>query len=803
MIRLGFRSFLLEMETTMDEKQRIREIIQHLLDGDKAWFDEKFILVGNKGNFWVLNYLQGPRNEYNGLVRGMVVQQPPPGWTGEPLSLIRSFPFIRFYNQGEKEAATINFQNAEMLEKMDGCLSKDTKIAFCDGRQIRIKDIVEEKMPGPVWGFDLRSHKVVPTMITHWHDNGITDDWLTVRIKDDNNGNGVKTLHTTSNHLFYSPTIQNYSRADCLEGDVYRLRQGWVGDARSLVFGTMLGDGSLGKHPHFKGGWHISWTHANNQRALTDWYCKVLGIPFYLEENYATGYSHDKHRCVISRSELFEEVADVCLGDDLQKRINSKWLSEVDVVGLATWYMDDGSISYGRKGKQRPRALFHTEGFYEKEVEKLMEFLLNRFGIDSVKQKYRGYTGIRLNADAAERFWKLVCKYIIPELRYKLPEHLRDCECYWDNFSSKSVGMRVKKSQVLSVAKGNYHTSKKGRTRKYDITTGTSNFFANGILVHNSMVGVYFPNGDHTDPHWHTRKMVSADQGDMSRNLTTFGGKNFKFMPIIGEYVKRLSFAPEDVDYTYVFEFIHEASYVLTKYKPEQYGLYLLGARRLSTHRELTEQELDTVAVRLGVKRPRRWDAMASHEEIESMMKQMAQEIPDFEGFVFRDKETGHRLKVKDPDYVRRHHLLDKGRSFATLLSLILMGEEDEVLAYMPHLADRVKEVKTKYNAYLDKAVTTVQKWQAKGFKTRKDLAIPLFGQIYSPPQPGEEDVFLRTQILKNYHVKDAEVLRNNINNAMKEVALGSGKKAGQPKDLVAMLDLDDENNTVSDTSDI
>ena len=418
----------MEMQTTADEKQKIREIIQHLIDGDRQWISDNWILAGNKSGQWVLNYLQGPRNEYNRLVRGMVVQQPPQGWKGDPLTLIKSFPFTRFFNQGEKDGAAINFGNAEMLEKMDG-----------------------------------------------------------------------------------------------------------------------------------------------------------------------------------------------------------------------------------------------------------------------------------------------------------------------------------------------------------------------------TMVGVYFPEANPANPQFHTRKMLSVDQQDMSRTLTSFGGKEYKFMPIIGSYVKKLKFSPEDAEHTYVFEFVHEASYVMTKYDNSKYGLYLLGARHIPSHQETTEQELDKIAQRIGSLRPRRWDALASRQEIEAMMKDLAKTTADFEGFVFRDRDTGNRLKVKDTEYVRKHHLIDKGKSFGTLLSMILQGEEDEVVAYMPHFAPRVEEVKAKYREYLDKAVTVVQQWQSKGFTNRKDLALPLFGQQHMPPQPGEKDRFLRTQILKNYEVRDEQSIRNNIDNAMKEVALGSGKNAGQPKELASIIGLNDD----------
>ena len=118
------------METSADEKQRLREIIQHLIAGDKDWLSQQWILVGKKQGYWILNYLQGPRNDYNRLVRGLVVQQPPTGWTGDPLSLIKSFPFVRFFNQGEKEADPVNMSNSEMLEKLDGTM---VGVFFPDG----------------------------------------------------------------------------------------------------------------------------------------------------------------------------------------------------------------------------------------------------------------------------------------------------------------------------------------------------------------------------------------------------------------------------------------------------------------------------------------------------------------------------------------------------------------------------------------------------------------------------------------------------------------------------------------------
>jgi len=500
-----------EMQTTADEKQKIREIIQHLIDGDRQWISDNWILASNKAT-------ERPYHEPGGYIRfsdpgcSSTPNSQPQGWQGDPLSLIKSFPFVRFFNHGEKEGAPINFGNAEMLEKMDGCLSKDTKIAFCDGTEVRIKDVVEQKLVGPVWGFDPVSGEVVSTEILAWHDNGLSNDWVTVDIDDPHNGNNKKVVHATSNHLFFSLSynkqpIFSKTRAEIPQGEyveaagmkdkkVFVLRDSLGTKAKQMVLGTMLGDASLS----YSGGWRISWCHKNEQMPLTQFYCKLLEPlnPCWEYDYQNEGFGDNKHRCTICATQYFEEFAEICLQNS-KKKISDEWLKQLSWLSLAVWYMDDGSISLGNN--QRPRALLHTEGFSEKDNEIIIDALWEKFELKAVKQNYRSYTCLRLNADDAEKFWHGIARCIIPSMRYKLPEELRDLPCIWENYEPEAFCKRVSFQTVLDVHSGNYRASKKGHTRKYDITTGTHNFFANGVLVHNSMVGVFFPEGDPARPH--------------------------------------------------------------------------------------------------------------------------------------------------------------------------------------------------------------------------------------------------------------------------------------------------------------
>jgi len=291
-----------------------------------------------------------------------------------------------------------------------------------------------------------------------------------------------------------------------------------------------------------------------------------------------------------------------------------------------------------------------------------------------------------------------------------------------------------------------------------------------------TMVGVFFPEGETA---FHTRKMLSLDEADYGLDITTFHGKKYRFLPTIAEYVKKLSFSKADYGYTYVFEFVHEVSHVVTKYTPAQYGMYLIGGRELETHQELTEDELDAIAARIGALRPRRWSAL-QHKEIMALMKEEGQ---DFEGFVFRDRLTGKRVKLKDTDYLRKHRLLDE-TSYKNLLPIILMGEEEEILAYFPFIKDRVEDVKKAYETYLEKANQSVLKWRGKD---RKEVAMAIF-------HGGEEtDQYVRTLVMRLLDEPSPDTVRHAIDKELRTIALGNGKNAGSPKRLLEILGLDDK----------
>jgi len=310
-----------------------------------------------------------------------------------------------------------------------------------------------------------------------------------------------------------------------------------------------------------------------------------------------------------------------------------------------------------------------------------------------------------------------------------------------------------------------------------------------------SMVGVFFPDGDPSKPQYHTRKMVSAHKPDMDMMIGGFETAKSgpqPFMKIIGEYVNKLHFTKEDVAMTYVFEFIHEISKVLTSYSPEKYGLHLLGARNIRTHRELTEDQLDVIARRIGAPRPRRWNTTGDEAEIRQMMDEIGKDTENFEGAVFRDPE-GNRVKLKRDDYVKLHHLLDK-LSFKHLIPKVLEGESEEITAYFPSAKKTIETFQKAFDDYIDKAVVAVRKYHDQKLD-RKTLAMKIFHGT------GEDlDQYMRSLVMKHYENGDEDSVRQIITRDLKTVALGRNGVGGSPQRLMEIIGIhDDESDEKQD----
>jgi LAGLIDADG DNA endonuclease family len=89
--------------------------------------------------------------------------------------------------------------------------------------------------------------------------------------------------------------------------------------------------------------------------------------------------------------------------------------------GLAYWFMDDGGkLDYSHNSKG---IVFNTQSFTEEEVKSLCEGLKAKFELNCWTKPNKGKTVISISDDSFDKFMNLVNPYIIPSMRYKLPQH--------------------------------------------------------------------------------------------------------------------------------------------------------------------------------------------------------------------------------------------------------------------------------------------------------------------------------------------------------------------------------------------
>lgn len=105
---------------------------------------------------------------------------------------------------------------------------------------------------------------------------------------------------------------------------------------------------------------------------------------------------------------------------------------------------------------------------------------LLKLGVSAISYKSRGYLRLRFNTDAAERLWLLIAPYIPPSMQYKLPERYRGHDG-WMPRPETAYKPLVTLQAVEAVTE-----NAKIASARWDIETETHNFFANGVLVHNS-----------------------------------------------------------------------------------------------------------------------------------------------------------------------------------------------------------------------------------------------------------------------------------------------------------------------------
>jgi len=176
----------------------------------------------------------------------------------------------------------------------------------------------------------------------------------------------------------------------------------------AILVGTLLGDGSM----RCKTNALLEINHSYRQRSYVEWKYGHLAELVATPPRKRRGNGDRVAFRFVTRSlpvltpyyRLFYKGG--------RKRVPEVELSPLT---LAVWFMDDGCRS-------RNAVYLNTQQFDIAEQRRLLAMLERQWGIGGALNRDNCYRRIRIGVDGTKRLTQLIEPYLLPELRYKLPQ---------------------------------------------------------------------------------------------------------------------------------------------------------------------------------------------------------------------------------------------------------------------------------------------------------------------------------------------------------------------------------------------
>ena len=391
-------------------------------------------------------------------------------------------------NNSGTTAVFIN-QLREKIGVMFGCVTYDSQVLLADGRRRKIGEIVDSREAVEVLSYIPDSGRIEPRRVVNWFDNGPAQHFLRISVRPGGAGgehDAKETLELTSNHLVMTPGGWREA-GELLPGDriITSQPKRLSSEQLQVVLGGLMGDATLTPPMAADGGPRLRMGHGEEQTAYIDWKALLLGnIP----QRRTIRPDQSVHIDWTPLPEL-ADLREVVYWGDGKKHLSWDYLKALAPLALAIWYMDDGSFGPRSGGLQQRtaggsgRSQICVQALSEGSQRRLQVHLRDHFGLEARLSK-RGagkVAHLTFTAASTDALHALIAPYVHPSMEYKLlPRHR-------GRFSVEPVfiGPEIQPmpSRVVSV-EAKHHDEPVSR---YDIEVeGSHNYFADGIMVHNS-----------------------------------------------------------------------------------------------------------------------------------------------------------------------------------------------------------------------------------------------------------------------------------------------------------------------------
>lgn len=423
-----------------------------------------------------------PENPTQAQIKAVGLERPGERAKASSELLRKINPFI---NENNVTLYIIN-QIRSKIGVLYGCFQYDSRVVLADGSTMKIGKIVNQNMIGlEVMSFNSKTGNIEPKKIVECHDNGSLQEnekFLQFVVKK-RGGNGRTQFACTPNHQIFVPsskdideykgdiTSKEVSAGELKVGDNILVSQPYYlsEDQKQIVYGSILGDGEIRSQKEGSCA-QLRIDHCLQQAEYCQWKEEILkpwiGYSFIDDIKY--------NRVGFDTIPMYELIELGKYKEDYY--VPSEVIKNLSPLGLAIWYMDDGSYRSAEQWGNGQSVIYCMK--YNNRTE-LKEMLKDRFGLDC--QEFN--KGLKFNSENTKKLHEIIAPYVHPSMNYKLQYSFRNSFCYEISEPDSCFCYKAVPLEIIDIYEKPPTRSKK----KFDITVeGNHSYIVDGAIVHNS-----------------------------------------------------------------------------------------------------------------------------------------------------------------------------------------------------------------------------------------------------------------------------------------------------------------------------
>ena len=362
------------------------------------------------------------------------------------------------------------------------CLIGDTKIATDQG-VFRIADIVNKKMNVKVKSYNVDTGRIEYKPISSYQKYDNNEELIEIEYPYRGNSFRKNRVVCSKDHKFF--VGNDYVRADNLHVNdkIYMPLTCYDDDSIPVIYGMLLGDSNIKSDKRCRSeNVGIKLCQGEAQLDYLKTKLDMFGVTKIFEGK--SGYCDNKvySAAIDVDANISNNVLHDCYING-KKTITKDMTDKMNVISLAIWYLDDGSLKHReRTDGQSPSIILSTCAYTKEENELLIDMLINRFGVDcNLRTEKNKYWSIFISANGTRRFLNLIKDYIPESMKYKTLVEYENLPCLLNDIRFERKEMLI----PINITNIKQYSGKK-QNYIYDIEVADNhNFFANNVLTHN------------------------------------------------------------------------------------------------------------------------------------------------------------------------------------------------------------------------------------------------------------------------------------------------------------------------------